>query len=196
MADDVKIRTESIEGRDYDIFISNKGTFYAVDQPLGHQDDQDRTVIEAETLVKLIEKLRVRRRRAKVRVQLPATLLHDGESWHRDERRTEAEAVIITGVHATQHKPLLQRANGTKEAWSNHGNSMLARRLTEAEAAEWIAVCVARARANDAVRAFQARVMIKNVKHALTEALAVTGTTPEAVEALIGEMSDRDQTPD
>lgn len=119
---DVKYRTESIDGRPFDIFIDEKGHFYT---------KLDGELITSVNLKSLIERLRTRLRTHN-RIALPATLLMD--SWRNDD--IELTDIELTGVHGGNDN-VLYREVGSTETEQLRGNKVL-KRLTKAERAELV----------------------------------------------------------
>lgn len=185
MSNDTKVRDETIDGKTFAIYVDQDGEFCAQDMP-------NERPVTSDTIKGLIDKLRKRRRTAKVRVSLPATIIAEHGGWLRGNKDPIAEPVLVTGIHATRHKPLITHANGDKEAFDAN-SEWLTRRLTDDEAAQWLALCEAKRAADMAVEAFKDQMKIPNVKQWIADALVAAGTAPADASEALADVDDSDQ---
>jgi hypothetical protein len=102
---DAKIRTEIVDGASFDIFVRKDGQFYA-NVP---GDDP----VSAPSLELVVKKLRAFRRKAAVRVAIPAIYLSNRRPYQYDALAdAECTRVTITGIHARTKSILCRDEKG------------------------------------------------------------------------------------
>lgn len=169
-----KFKTVEIDGTKFEVELDSDGYFRALD---------DGDLVKAPTFTELQEKLRKRRRRAKVRLALPITLLGvtaapDPEARHSWQRtpgiRPARDTVdaVVTGVHAQNRDLLTELADGTKQRLGGYGHGsegVMARRLTAAEKTEYVRLATVAHEADEALDAFVDGVKIGNARAWVTD---------------------------
>jgi hypothetical protein len=170
-----KFKTVEIDGRKFDVELDGDGHFSALD---------DGDLVKAETFSALQEKLRTRRRRQKVRLSLPITLLGVTQapdpavvkhSWQRTPMLREAPETVdatVTGLHAQNRDLLVVMADGTKDRMDGNGygrEGIIARRLTAAEKATYVRLATAADAADAALKTFVDGVKISNARNWVRE---------------------------
>lgn len=169
--------SQTIDGRKIEVTIDSQGEFHATLNGYGHK---------ADTLKALLEKLRRALRTDKARIAIEATLLHQGResSWDTDStKEPSAEPIVITGIHGGTGSILMTRADGTKETARSYRSGTIARRLTEDEANQWVALCKALRGATVAKEAFEKQVRIKDPDKFVTQAVARAAGNVDVVDA-------------
>jgi hypothetical protein len=169
-----KFKTITIDGTSFSVELDDDGHFRALD---------DGDLVKAPTFSELTEKLRKRRRRAKVRLSLPITLLGVTQkpdpamkhSWQRTTALRPAPDTVdatVTGLHAQNRDMLVTLADGTKERMDGNGYSregIVARQLTAAEKAKYVELSLAASAAGDALDAFVDKVKVGNARQWVIE---------------------------
>lgn len=163
-----KLPVETIDGRSVQIEIDTDGRFST------YVDDHNYT---ADTLGAMREKLRRAFRTTSTRIKIEVSLLHSGDGGWRSRRESPAaEPAIITGIHGGNKNILVKRADGKTEQ-SGHNEYVFARRLSEADAKHWVALCEVQKDAKAAVEKFKEDHEIDNILKFVTD--AVEAATPK-----------------
>jgi hypothetical protein len=166
------IGTEKIDGRSYEILVTEDGTFCS--EILGER-------VTAPTKADLVKQLRSKARKAKVRLAISATLVAtvvEPSKWGKDLNFTAgvgAHTVTITGLHSQNGDVLLRLdgQNGKSHRWSGGGwrnqEGVLCARLTPTEDQEYRTLHQAFLDAQAAYETFINAHRIKNPKDWVSE---------------------------
>jgi hypothetical protein len=130
MARSVKHSDQVIDGRAIEVYVTDDGNFEAAFNSEEHW--------KKPSLKALLTAIRGYLRRQRANVKVEATLAKEVSKWNRHDDGTRefitTEPVLITGVHARNHNPLMRRADGSDEQWvSTYSDGHLLRRLTPAQ---------------------------------------------------------------
>jgi hypothetical protein len=168
-----------IDGQTFEVRVTDDGAFRANLQ--GGE-------VGADTYNELREKLTRLSRKAKVRLDLPITLLGVTQkpdpskttrhSWEKTQVLREAADTVdatVTGLHAQNQDVMLVLADSTKYRHSGHSYSrdgLIARRLTADERATYVRLATAAAEATAAAAAFVDSVAVGNARDWIEDQVA------------------------
>jgi hypothetical protein len=169
-----KVKTETIDGRTFDIHVNGIGQFWTLD---------DGDSIMAESLDLLLTKLRRMLRTERTRINIPITMLYESRAAAGRDVPVYRHAVI-TGVHSRSGNTLVRfEDTGKSDQLSGFSSDgIMCKRLTPAQVKEFEQLAKAVTLADKAYDTFKLDVQLATGRRGVTELIQVELEKAQAAE--------------